>query len=75
MKVEHLVGNKYWPNSGDGLTVQDLIELLMTIPPKARRNSYVQVAFPQHIAEVIGMGVAQSDQAEPHEIKVYLETL
>jgi len=61
------IGN-HKPNGGEGLTAQDLYELLRILTRTERRNSYVMVGG----IDVIGMGVSQSDQAEYGEVKVHL---
>ncbi len=53
-----------------GLTVQDLLDLLKSVPAKARQN-YVMVAG---MGDVVGIQMAQSDQAEKWDFKVYITT-
>ena len=61
------------PNDGEGLTIQDTIDMLKQIAPKARRFSYLNIVDEEcNIRDVIGMGIGQSDQAEKHELKVNL---
>lgn len=67
MKASDMLGY-YLPNQGNELCVQDLIDLLMRIPAKARRSSLVTVAS----GFVIGMSIGQSDQAPDDELKVRL---
>jgi len=65
-----LLGRHTGPES-QGITVQDLLELLQRIPLRARH--YVQMAGPNDIpVDVTGIQFAQSDQAEKWDFKVYL---
>lgn len=41
--------------------------------PKTRRSSFVRVEVNGEIYEIVEIGFAQSDQAEQHELKVYLK--
>lgn len=66
-KVQYMLGI-HEPSRGEGLTVQDVVDMLMTIPAKARRNAYLTV----NTVEVVGMGIGQRDQAEAHEVSVSL---
>jgi hypothetical protein len=63
-----LIGN-HLPNNGEGLTAQDLFELLQSIPAPARRESYVMVDG----EDVTGIGIAQSSEAEKWEFKFYIK--
>jgi hypothetical protein len=73
MSYSELLG-PHEPNHGDGLTVQDLLMLLRSIPVQAR-NNYVMVIGEGGVPlEVTGVQFAQSDQAEKWEFKVYLKT-
>jgi len=60
---------------GEAMTLQDLLELLRSLPRQARDN-YVTVYSPDNIqrAEVRGLAFAQSDQAEKWEFKISLLT-
>jgi hypothetical protein len=73
MMHDELIGNAFLPNNGEGITLQDLLELIRKIPAKARQN-YVQVNLGGESAEVTGIAFAQSDQAEKWEFKVYIAT-
>jgi hypothetical protein len=57
---------------GQGMTIQELLDLLKSVPPKARHN-YVMVSHGDAPPEdVTGLHFAQSDQAEKWEFKVYI---
>lgn len=73
MMHDDLIGQTYLPNNGEGITLQDLLELIHSVPAKARQN-YVQVRVGDDLAEVTGLAFAQSDQAEKWEFKIYIKT-
>lgn len=61
------------PNGGEGLTLQDLLELLRSIPRQAR-NNYVSVTFEDGTTgDVTGLRIGQSDQAEKWEFSVHVK--
>jgi hypothetical protein len=62
-----LIGQQFLPNNGAGITAQDLLELLQSVPPRVRQN-YIMIDG----VDVTGISFAQSDQAEPWEFKVYI---
>lgn len=59
---------RHVPNNGEGLTAQDLYELLRVMTLTERRKSYV-TAGP---FDVIGLSIGQSDQAERCELSVHI---
>lgn len=69
IKAEHLVGMSY-ELDGDA---QQLMAHLAMMQPKTRRSSFVRVEVNGEIYEIVEIGFAQSDQADPHELKVYLK--
>lgn len=75
-KLNHaqLLGS-HIPNDGDdGLTIEQLYQLLGSIPRKARDN-YIMILAPDGCAaDVAGLQFAQSDQAEKWDFKVYLKS-
>jgi hypothetical protein len=73
MMHDDLIGVSFLPNNGEGLTLQDLLELIRNFPAKARQN-YVRVNMGGESAEVTGIAFAQSDQAEKWEFKIYITT-
>ncbi|HEY1898142.1 MAG TPA: hypothetical protein VGG62_17815 [Terracidiphilus sp.] len=63
------------PSNGEGLTIQDLLDLLKRVPAQARGN-YLRVNCGDgEVREVTGLQFAQSDQAEKWEFKVYLKAI
>jgi hypothetical protein len=70
MKAENLIGTH---SVSDG-SVQDLIDVLSQMSPKSRRNSFVRLVVGDDIYDLRAVQMAQSDQAEPHELKVYLRS-
>lgn len=65
----HNNGNR----EGEGMTLEDLYQLLKRVPLKAREN-YVMIVDKDCMShDVIGLQFAQSDQAEKWEFKVYLK--
>ena len=56
--------------SGTGCTLQELYELLRSLPRKARQN-YIMT---QDGEDVTGLHFAQSDQAEKWDFNVYIAT-
>lgn len=69
------VQGTHMPNNGEGITLEDLYQLIKSIPVKIRRSNYIMVdAQDWTTADVIGLSFAQSDQAEPHEFKVHMIT-
>jgi hypothetical protein len=73
MMHDELTGNTFLPNNGEGLTLQDLLELIRKIPARARQN-YVMVSMGDERGDVTGLAFAQSDQAEKWEFKIYITT-
>lgn len=69
MTKDELIG-RHLPNDGQGITAEDLYQLLKRIPRKARENN-LQVAWG---GDVLGLSIAQSDQAEPWEFRLYVVT-
>jgi len=63
------IQGQHWPEKGNGITLQDLLELLRRIPRQARDN-YVMCDG----KDVIGLNFSQSTQAEKWEFKVSLVT-
>lgn len=61
------IQGRHIPNKGEGLTLQDLLELLQSVPRKARDN-YLTV----NGQDVIGLAFGQSTQAEKWEFYVNL---
>lgn len=61
------IHGKHLPGNGEGITLQDLYELLKRIPRKARDN-FVTVDG----KDVLGISFGQSDQAEKWEFKAHL---
>lgn len=58
--------------NGHGLTIQELLDILKSVPRQARHN-YMMVTGPDGIAhDVTGVHFAQSDQAEKWDFKVYV---
>lgn len=62
------VQGKHLPNNGEGLTLEDLRQLLNSIPARARRDTYITYAG----KDVIGLHFGQSDQAEPTEFTCHV---
>jgi hypothetical protein len=57
---------------GHGMTLQELLDLLKSVPRQARSN-YLMAAGPDGISrDVTGLHFAQSDQSEKWEFKVYV---
>ena len=69
MTRNELIG-RHLPGNGEGITGEDLYQLLKSMPRKARGN-YLQVTGG---GDVLGLSIAQSDQAEPWEFKLYVVT-
>jgi hypothetical protein len=69
MKAEYLIGKHEMP---EGMSAQDLVDFLMQMTPQTRRSSYVRVAIGDALGEVSSIDCAQSDQAEAHELKLWI---
>jgi hypothetical protein len=61
------------PGDGNGVTVQELLDFLRTIPKQARGN-YLMIATADGCHDLTEIQVAQSDQAEKWEFKFYLSS-
>lgn len=72
MMHDELIGQTFEP-TGEGLTLQELYDLIRKIPARARQN-YVMVTMGDERADVTGLAFAQSDQAERWEFKIYIKT-
>jgi hypothetical protein len=68
MTKDELIG-RHLPGNGQGITGEDLYQLLRQIPRKAREN-YLMC----NGNDVLGLSIGQSDQAEPWEFKLRLVT-
>lgn len=66
MSYEELIG-RHLPASGEGITGEDLYQLLKSMPSRAR-NNYVTVAN----GDLIGLNIAKSDQSQRWEFKLHL---
>jgi hypothetical protein len=59
---------------GPAMTIQEMLDLLRSIPRQARQNYLSMVDKDGNIVDVTGLHFAQSDQAEKWEFKVYVVT-
>ncbi len=66
MKAEDLIGTY------EVSTVQDIADVFSLMRPRARRGSYVRLCVGDDLYEVYDLEIAQSDQAEDYELKVYI---
>ena len=57
---------------GEGMTIQELLDLLKSIPPKARHN-YIMVETEAGSGEVTGLHFTKGDQQAKWDFKVYLQ--
>lgn len=69
MKAEYLIGSEVLPNN----TVQDLVDFFMQMTPKTRRDSVVSLVIGDDIHDIRCVQCSQSDQAEKHELKVWIK--
>jgi hypothetical protein len=69
MKAENLIGALC---IGPDVTVQDLMDAFNLMTPATRRASYVRLAVDDDIREIKMVSASQSDQAEAHELKVWI---
>lgn len=67
LRRDDLIG-RHLPNNGDGITAEDLYQLLKQIPRKAREN-YLMCGD----GDVTGISISQSDQAEPWDFKIHIK--
>lgn len=57
---------------GQGMTIQEMLDLLRSVPRQARHN-YLMVSGPNgDVRDVTGIHFAQSDQSERWDFKVYI---
>lgn len=56
---------------GQGMTIQDLLEFLKSVPRQARGNC-VMISTNEGPTDLTGIHFSQSDQAGKWEFKVYL---
>lgn len=63
------------PNNGSGITAQEMLDLLRSIPRKARDNYLRVIGEDGCPVEVSGLHFGKSDQAEKWEFKVYIRTV
>jgi hypothetical protein len=74
MRHDELVGT-HDSHDGQGMTIQDMLDLLHSIPHQARHN-HLMVCGPDDVSrDVAGIAFAQSDQAEKWDFKVYIVTM
>lgn len=67
-----LIIGQHKPGNGEGITLEDLYQLLKSLPRQVRDN-YAVVRHPDGSAtDLTGLGFAQSDQAEKWEFKAYV---
>jgi hypothetical protein len=65
--IRDLLG-RHEPNGGEGLTLEDLYQLLKIVPFQVRRNSYIQVED----EDVSGISFSHSDQAQKYEFQAFI---
>lgn len=68
---------QHLPQNGEGITLEDLYQLLKTIPARVRRQNYPTVCGPDPAgkqADIAGISFGQSDQAEKYEFHAAIIT-
>ncbi len=68
MKAEYLIGSEVLVNN----TVQDFMDFFSQMTPKTRRESNVQLVVGDDIYDIRCVRCSQSDQAEKHELKIWI---
>lgn len=70
MKLLSEIQGDHLPLDGEGLTLEDLYQLIKSIPRKVRENSYVG----SHGNEVTGLQFGHRSTAEKYEFSVAIVT-